>query len=101
MQRLLMLLWCFVPMLALSQVVDIGASGAGGSRKSLEVPLDGVVRVTLPSGQTALIQFTDFGDDSAEYRWIYRRTSGAEVVAGNGRVEEKYARLPSAEPDRF
>jgi uncharacterized protein (TIGR02246 family) len=77
--------------------VDIGANGIRGSQKALKVPLNGVVRVELPSGQIALVQFTAIAESFAEYRWKYRRTPGADVLSGTGRVEEKYQRHTTSE----
>ena len=67
------------------------------ARESLKVPLNGVVHVVLPSGQSALIQFTKLAGASAEYRWKYRRSSEAQVQAGTGRVVEKYLENPAAD----
>ena len=78
-----------------AQIVNIVGYVEGGSRKSLKVPLNGVVRVELPSGQCALIQFTALGDATAEYRWKYRRTPDSKIETGSGSLVEKYERFPS------
>jgi hypothetical protein len=76
------------------QVVNIaGTTRDSASRESLRVPISGVISVSLPSGQRALIQFTKFHDSAAEYRWKYRPKSGGNVQIGTGMVIEKYERM--------
>lgn len=73
-----------------SQVLDIAGSSAESSRReSLRVPLNGVISISLPSGQRALIQFVKIHDSAAEYRWKYFSSSGGGMQVGNGVVTEK------------
>jgi hypothetical protein len=95
MKRLLVILTLVLPIVGAAQVVNIAGYASGGSRLSLKVPLNGVVRVVLPSGQWALIQFTALGDATAEYRWKYKRTAESNLEMGSGSVVEKYERFPS------
>jgi hypothetical protein len=79
-----------------AQITDIaGCGGVDCTRQSLRVPLNGVVRFTLPSGQVALIQFVSFHESSADYRWKYRPAAKAAVTQGSGTVVEKYESFPA------
>lgn len=83
---------------AVPQVVNIaGTTASSSTRESLRVPLNGVVHVSLPSGQWALIQFTSIADNSASYRWKYRKNPTAPIELGTGVVLEKYEHLPARE----
>jgi hypothetical protein len=98
MKRILALLLFSLTGAAWSQVVDIGGTSKDHSlHKSLRIPPRGVVAVSLPSGQRALIQFSKLGDTSAEYRWKYRRTPKADVQVGIGRLFEKYEEMAPRE----
>jgi hypothetical protein len=57
------------------------------------VPLNGVISISLPSGQRALIQFTKFHDATAEYRWKYIPSAGGDIQIGTGVVIEKYEEM--------
>jgi hypothetical protein len=94
MKRLLVILALSLPTALAAQVVNIAGYAAGGSRQSLKVPLNSVIRLVLPSGQRALVQFTSLGDATAEYRWKYKRTSESKLEVGSGSVVEKYERFP-------
>jgi len=77
-----------------SQVVDIAGTSANSARReSLLVPINGVISISLASGQRALIQFTKLHDGAAEYRWKYRRGNGDAVQVGTGMVTEKYEEM--------
>jgi hypothetical protein len=96
MRRLLPVVALLLAVVVTAQEVNVGAHGVGGAGKALKVPLLAVVRVSLPSGQVALIQFTSFGDGTAEYRWRYRRTDGVATSSGTGTLKERYERFPPA-----
>jgi hypothetical protein len=55
--------------------------------------MHGVISISLPSGQRALIQFTKIQDTAAEYRWKYRPSSGGSIQVGTGMVIEKYEEM--------
>jgi len=94
MKRLLVILALTLPTVLEAQVVNIAGYASGGSRQSLKVPLNGVIRVVLPSGQRAMIQFTTLGAATAEYRWKYKRSPESQIEVGSGSVVEKYERFP-------
>jgi hypothetical protein len=98
MRRFPLALMLLLPVIASPQEVNVGANGVGGSHKALKVPLNGVVRLSLPSGQVALIQFTSIGDRSAEYRWRYKRAPGGQESSGSGNVAERYQSVPATDP---
>jgi hypothetical protein len=83
---------------AAPQVVNIaGTTASSSTRESLRITVNGVVQVSLPSGQWALIQFISIGGNSATYRWKYRRSTSAPIELGTGVVLEKYEHLPARE----
>jgi len=94
MKRILVILLLCLTGAAWSQVVDIAGTSADSSRReSLRVPLNGVISISLPSGQRALIQFTEIQDAAAVYRWKYWPSVGAQVQVGTGRVIEKFEEM--------
>jgi hypothetical protein len=87
---------------AAPQVVNIaGTTASSSTRESLRVPLSGVVQVSLPSGQWAVIQFISIGSKSATYKWKYRKNPSAPIELGTGVVLEKYEQLPARDGDGF
>src|SRR5688572_17347942 len=97
MKRLLALFALSLPVVVAAQIVNIAGYATGGERQSVRVPLNGVLRIVLPSGQRALIQFTALGNSTAEYRWRYKRTPEGQLEIGSGTVVEKYESFPSRE----
>lgn len=98
MKRLLAVLAFALSGVLWADIVNIfGSSEGGAMMESLRVPLNGVVVVNVPTGQRALIQFTEITDSTAEYRWKYRRSKSSVLETGKGSVRERYER--SRPPD--
>ena len=85
---------------AWSQLVDISGTSADAMRReSLRVPVNGVVSISLPSGQRALIQFLRIQGAAAEYRWKYFPSSGGAIQVGSGTVVEKLEEMAPRDGD--
>ena len=98
MRHIAFVLLISLPALVVGQVVNIAGKPIGSPRLvSVRVPINGVVVVSLSSGQRALVQFTSLHGNGAEYRWKYRRDSRSEQQVGTGSVLEKYEKLPALE----
>lgn len=96
MRRLLVVIALAMSAPGHTQITNIaGCGNADCTRQTLKVPLNGVVRFTLPTGQVALIQFISFHETSADYLWKYRAAEKAVVTHGNGTVVEKYESFPA------
>jgi hypothetical protein len=94
MKRILVIVILCLVWPAWPQVVDIaGTTADSAHRESLRIPINGVISISLPSGQRALVQFTKFDDTAAEYRWKYRSSAGGNIQVGTGMVVEKYERM--------
>jgi hypothetical protein len=61
-------------------------------QKALKVNKGQMAVLDFANG-TALIDFSSFGDQEAEYRWRYREKASGIETTGNGRVFEKYEKM--------
>jgi hypothetical protein len=96
MRRLLTVLAFVMSIASQAQIVNIaGCGGVDCARQSLKVPLNGVVRFVLPTGQVALVQFVSFHQTTADYLWKYRAGPEGKVMHGHGTVVEMYESLPA------
>jgi hypothetical protein len=98
MKRIATVILLTLPGIVLPQVVNIArTSTSSRGHESIRVPRNGVVSVSLPSGQRAFIKFYSITYGRAEYSWKYQRRPGADIELGTGTVVEKYEQLPPVE----
>ena len=86
------LLYLLFASTALGEPIDITncANPETTPRKSLAVSTSDAVLIQLPSGASAIVQFTSIGDQQATYKWRFRESPTAAITSGTGRVFEDY-----------
>jgi hypothetical protein len=53
-----------------------------------------VLRIEVPNGPRAVVQFTELAARKGSYRWRFRRVGSTEVLTGTGTVAEMYEDIP-------
>ena len=79
-------------------VVNISSDPASNEKQTpLSLTTNDVLFIQTPSGGTAVVQFTSFGANKADYRWRYRAAKSQPIQSGEGQVVESYDRKRRAD----
>lgn len=78
-----------------AQLIDISYDAkAPQKRQSVQFRAMDVLRIEVPNGPRALVQFTELAARKGSYRWRFRRAGASEVLTGTGTVAEMYEDIP-------
>ena len=84
---------CSVALSLQGAVFKVSENPASGEKRNpLSVTTNDVLLIHIPSGATAVVQFTRFDTNKADYRWRYRAAGSQAIESGRGRMIESYER---------
>lgn len=81
--------------LSAAPLIDISYDAkAPQKRQSVQFRAMDVLRIEVPNGPRAVVQFTELAARRGSYRWRFRRAGSSEVLTGTGTVAEMYEDIP-------